>query len=326
MRADGARRHARGVIEVQHLTKSYGPTRAVDDLSFVVRPGKVTGFLGRNGAGKSTTLRLLLGLGVPDAGRALLFGKPYRELTDPLLHVGGLLEATSTQRTRSARHHLLWLARTHRIPPSRVREVLDMVGLSEAAERRSGGFSLGMSQRLGIAAALLGDPEVLLLDEPVNGLDPEGVRWLRNLLKERAAAGHTVLLSSHLMNEMAVTADQLVIIGHGRLLADMSLSDFTAEHCRSVVRVRSHEPGRLRGIVREAGAEAEPESGDTLRVTGMESRDVAKLARSHGIGVDELAAESTSLEEAFLEMTAREPGCSGGAGAALRGGGAHAAR
>lgn len=315
--------HARRVIEVQHLTKSYGSTRAVDDLSFVVRPGKVTGFLGPNGAGKSTTLRLLLGLGEPDAGRALLFGKPYRELSDPLLRVGGLLEAKSTQRTRSAYHHLLWLARTHRLPPSRVREVLDMVGLREVARRSSGGFSLGMSQRLGIAAALLGDPDVLLLDEPVNGLDPEGVHWLRNLLKERAAAGHTVLLSSHLMNEMAVTADHLIVIGRGRLLADSSLADFTAEHCRSVVRVRSHEPERLRVLLRESGAEAAPEPDGTLRVTGMESREVAKLARAHDIGFDELAGESTSLEEAFLEMTARETQFAAGSAAGSRKGARH---
>jgi ABC-2 type transport system ATP-binding protein len=311
------------VIEVQHLTKSYGPTRAVDDLSFAVRPGKVTGFLGPNGAGKSTTLRLLLGLGEPDSGRALLFGRPYRELTDPLLRVGGLLEAKSTQRSRSAYHHLLWLARTHRIPQSRVREVLEMVGLSDAARRSSGGFSLGMSQRLGLAAALLGDPEVLLLDEPVNGLDPEGVHWLRNLLKVRAAAGCTVLLSSHLMNEMAVTADHLVIIGRGRLLADTSLADFTAEHCRSVVRVRSHEPERLRGLLREQGAEAATEPDGALRVTGLESRDVAKLARAHDIGFDELAGESTSLEEAFLEMTAGDTQFTAGIGAGPRGGVSH---
>ncbi|UNZ17512.1 ATP-binding cassette domain-containing protein [Streptomyces sp. 891-h] len=323
MCADRARGHARYVIEVQHLTKSYGPARAVDDLSFVVRPGKVTGFLGPNGAGKSTTLRLLLGLGEPDAGRALLFGKPYRELSDPLLRVGGLLEAGSTQRTRSAYHHLLWLAHTHRIPRSRVREVLEMVGLSDVAARASGGFSLGMSQRLGIAAALLGDPEVLLLDEPVNGLDPEGVHWLRNLLKERAAAGRTVLLSSHLMNEMAVTADHLVVIGRGRLLSDSSLADFTAEHCRSVVRVRAHEPERLRALLRESGAVAEIEPDGTLRVTGMESREVAKLARAHDIGFDELAGESTSLEEAFLEMTARETQFTAGSGFGLRGGAGH---
>ncbi len=313
------RRDPRSVIEVQHLTKCYGPTRAVDDLSFVVRPGKVTGFLGPNGAGKSTTLRLLLGLGRPDSGQALLFGKPYRELRDPLRHVGGLLEAKSTQRTRSAYHHLLWLARTHRIPEARVREVLAMVGLEEVAGRRTSGFSLGMEQRLGIAAALLGDPEILLLDEPVNGLDPEGVHWLRTLLKERAAAGRTVLLSSHLMNEMAVTADHLVIIGRGRLLADTSMEDFTSQHCRSVVRIRSYEPQRLCDVLRQAGAGAEEEPGGVLRVTGLESREVAQLARAHHIGYDELAGESTSLEEAFLEMTARAAQFTAGQGAGLDG-------
>ncbi|WP_171172138.1 ABC transporter ATP-binding protein [Streptomyces sp. I05A-00742] len=214
------------MIDVQQVTKRYGTTAALDGLSFQVRPGRVTGFLGPNGAGKSTTLRIALGLDRPCQGRVLFDGRPYGQLREPLRHVGALLQSGAVQGGRSAYHHLLWLARTQRIGPRRVREVLDLVGLEAAASRRAGGFSLGMTQRLGIAAALLGDPPVLLLDEPGNGLDPEGVRWLRTLLRGLAAEGRTVFVSSHLMGETALTADHLVVIGQGRLLADMPTADF----------------------------------------------------------------------------------------------------
>ncbi|MFF7457921.1 ABC transporter ATP-binding protein [Kitasatospora sp. NPDC008115] len=216
------------MIELRRLTKRYRDTVAVDGLTFTVHPGRVTGFLGPNGAGKSTTMRMMLGLDRPDEGDVRYDGKAYHELREPLRHVGALLEARAVQSSRTAYHHLLWLARTNRIGPTRVREVLAMVGLEPVSSRRAGGFSLGMSQRLGIAAALLGDPQVLLLDEPVNGLDPEGVRWIRTLLQELAAEGRTVLLSSHLMSEMAITADHLVVIGRGRLLADARMADFIA--------------------------------------------------------------------------------------------------
>jgi ABC-2 type transport system ATP-binding protein len=214
------------VIDLRQLTKHYGSTVAVDGLTFTVEPGRVTGFLGPNGAGKSTTMRMLLGLDRPTRGEALFGGKPYRDLPEPLRHVGALLDANATQPGRTARNHLSWLARTNRIPLRRVEEVLDVVGLHAVAGRRTRGFSLGMAQRLGIAAALLGDPEVLLLDEPVNGLDPEGVRWIRTLLRTFAAEGRTVFVSSHLMSEMAVTADHLVVIGRGRLLADTDVAEF----------------------------------------------------------------------------------------------------
>lgn len=228
-RADGLAppmRHRRAVIEIQELTKRYGDTVAVDDLTFSVQPGKVTGFLGPNGAGKSTTLRIALGLGRPTHGRVLLNGRPYRQLREPLRMVGALLDAKAAQRSRTAYHHLLWLARTHRLGRRRVREVLALTGLEPAASRRAGGLSLGTAQRLGIAAALLGDPEILLLDEPANGLDPEGMHWIRTLVRQLAAEGRTVLVSSHLMGEMAITADRLIVIGRGRLLANSSVAEF----------------------------------------------------------------------------------------------------
>jgi ABC-2 type transport system ATP-binding protein len=218
------------MIEVQNLRKVYGRVTAVDDLTFTVRPGRVTGFLGANGAGKSTTMRMMLGLDRPTGGRALIDGRHYRQLREPLRRVGALLEAKATNNGRRAYHHLLWLAQTNRIPEARVREVLAVVGLADAARKRTGTYSLGMSQRLGLAAALLGDPPVLLLDEPVNGLDPEGIRWIRNLMKDLAAEGRTVFVSSHIMAEMALTADHLVVIDRGRLVADTSTRSFIGEH------------------------------------------------------------------------------------------------
>ncbi len=294
------------MIEVRELSKRYGATLAVDGLDFAVRPGRVTGFLGPNGAGKSTTLRLLLGLDHPDRGRALIDGRPYGELHQPLRHVGALLESGGLQRGRTARHHLAWLARSNRLGRRRVDEVLALVGLEAAADRRARGYSLGMCQRLGIAAALLGDPATLLLDEPVNGLDPEGVRWIRTLLRDLAAEGRTVLLSSHLMNEMAITADHLVVIGRGRLLADTSMADFIARHCTPAVRVRTPEPERLAALLAANGTPAERLPGGGLNVPGeaVSASDVGRLAAEHGITLDELATEKDSLEDAFLRLTA----------------------
>ena len=241
------------MIEVRALTKRFGTKVAVDDLSFQVAPGRVTGFLGPNGAGKSTTMRLILGLDRADGGTATIDGQAYRDLPDPLRTVGALLEARSVHTGRSARNHLLFLAQTQGLPARRVDEMLEMVGLTDVASKRAGGFSLGMSQRLGIAAALLGDPRVLLLDEPVNGLDPEGVLWVRNLMKHLAGQGRTILVSSHLMNEMAVTADHLVVIGRGRLIADASTSEVIARGTEKSVRVRTPDPDRLAGLIEAEG-------------------------------------------------------------------------
>ncbi|MBA9006567.1 ABC transporter ATP-binding protein [Thermomonospora cellulosilytica] len=292
------------MIEVHDLTKRYGRRLAVDGLSFRVRPGRVTGFLGPNGAGKSTTMRMILGLDRPTAGTALIDGRPYRELAEPLRRVGALIEAGGAHRGRRARHHLLWLARSNRIPAARVREVIELTGLEPAAGRRAGGFSLGMAQRLGIAAALLGDPPVLLFDEPVNGLDPEGVRWMRGLLRSLAAEGRTVLVSSHLMAEMAVTADHLVVIGRGRLLADLPKDDFVERHCRSYVRVRTPEPERMLDALARAGVAARTGPDGALEVTGADTAAVGELAAAHGLAVHEIGRTSASLEEAFMRITA----------------------
>jgi ABC-2 type transport system ATP-binding protein len=324
------------MIEVRDLTKRYGPKVAVDHLSFTVEPGRVTGFLGPNGAGKSTTMRLVLGLDHPNAGSATINGKPYHELPRPLRTVGALLEAKSVHGGRSARNHLTFLAQTQGLPRRRVDEVLGLVGLLEVANKRSKGFSLGMSQRLGIAAALLGDPEVLLLDEPVNGLDPEGVLWIRNLMKQLAAEGRTILVSSHLMNEMAVTADHLIVIGRGRLIIESSTEDVIARSADKSVRVRSPEAERLAKLIEAAGgtaaagdkaaaggsagsgstaaagtfspavaAEAAPANGNgagLLTVTGLDAARIGELAASAQIVLHELTPLA-SLEEAFMELT-----------------------
>ncbi|MGW4898367.1 ATP-binding cassette domain-containing protein [Kitasatospora sp. NPDC004240] len=291
------------MIELQRLTKRYRDTLAIDGLTFTVRPGRVTGFLGPNGAGKSTTLRMMLGLDRPDEGHVRYDGTAYHRLREPLRHVGALLDAGAVQSSRTAYHHLLWLARSNRIGRARVREVLAVVGLESVASRRAGGFSLGMGQRLGIAAALLGDPRVLLLDEPVNGLDPEGVRWIRALLRGLAAEGRTVLVSSHLMGEMAVTADHLVVIGRGRLLADSSTDDFIADHCRPQVLVRTSEPDRLLGVLNRAGLTAHQEERDAVVVDGAGTEQVGRIAAGAGIVLGELATRTASLEDAFLRLT-----------------------
>jgi ABC-2 type transport system ATP-binding protein len=292
------------VIEARHLSKRYGPRLAVDDLSFGLEPGKVTGFLGPNGAGKSTTIRLLLGLDRPDQGKARIGGRPYRDLRFPLCAAGALLEVQAVHPGRSARNHLRCLALTHGLPPRRVDEVIALTGLGSVARKRVGGFSLGMRQRLGIAAALLGDPQALLLDEPVNGLDPEGVLWIRTLMKQLAAEGRTVLVSSHLMNEMAVTADHLIVIGRGRLLADCPVAEFTGRHSGQHVLVRTPDAARLAGVVTSEGGRAEPGADGALSITGMPARRIAELAARAGIAVYELTPQRASLEQAFMELTA----------------------
>jgi len=297
------------MIEARDLTKRYGDKLAVDHLSFTVWPGTVTGFLGPNGAGKSTTMRLALGLDQPTAGTVTINGRRYRDLPQPLRMVGALLEARSVHTGRSAYNHLLFLAQTQGLPRSRVDEVLRLVGLQDVARKRAGGFSLGMSQRLGIAAAMLGDPQVLLLDEPVNGLDPEGVLWIRNLVKQLAAEGRTVFVSSHLMNEMAVTADQLIVIGRGRLIAASSTQDFIERSSERSVLVRSPDAARLAELVAAAGGTAVPgmsgpDEADALRVTGLPAPRIGELAASAAIVLHELTPQLASLEEAFMELTA----------------------
>ncbi|MFZ0167440.1 MAG: ATP-binding cassette domain-containing protein, partial [Trebonia sp.] len=289
------------VIEVDRLTKRFGPVTAVDDLSFTVRPGTVTGFLGPNGAGKTTTLRVLLGLEAPTSGTALIGGRRYQEFVRPLHQVGSLLDATALPAGRAAWFHLLALAQSNGIGERRVREVLELTGLESVAARRTGEFSLGMKQRLGIAAALLADPPVLLLDEPVNGLDPEGIRWIRLLLRAMAAEGRTIVVSSHLMNEMAQTADRLIVIGRGRLLADTSTAQFVSRTGQDVL-VQSPGVAELAGLLAAAGAVVTPE-GDGLAVTGMAADAIGDLAARHGIAVHQLITRHASLEEAYLDLT-----------------------
>jgi ABC-2 type transport system ATP-binding protein len=291
------------MIEASGLSKRYGATLAVDDLSFTVPPGQVTGFLGPNGAGKSTTMRLILGLDAPEAGSVTVNGRPYASYRRPLLQAGALLEANAFHGGRSAYHHLLCLAYSNGISRSRVGQVLELVGLSGAARRRAGGFSLGMAQRLGIAAALLGDPPVLLLDEPVNGLDPDGVRWIRTLLKSLAAQGRTVLLSSHLMSEMAMTADRLIIIGRGRLIVQTTIEDFLASGSGSYVRVRSPQAGALAALLTARGAGVAGQSGDALRITGVSAEAVGELVREGGFTLAELSVHQATLEDRYMELT-----------------------
>ena len=291
------------MIEVEGLTKRYKDTVAVDDLSFAIRPGQVTGFLGPNGSGKSTTMRMIMGLDAPDAGQARINGVPYRQLGIPLREVGALLEAKAIHPGRSAFNHLRYLAVSNDLPTSRVEEVLGLVGLTEVARKRVGTFSLGMGQRLGIAAALLGDPGVLLFDEPINGLDPEGILWVRNLLKGLAAEGRTVLVSSHLMSEMALTADHLVVIGRGRLLSTGSVAEFIAESSQQFVRVRSPRADDLQRALVARGATVAREADGALTVSGLTLEVIGDVAGAAGAYLHELSLQSASLEEAFMEMT-----------------------
>ncbi|MGW5351958.1 ABC transporter ATP-binding protein [Streptomyces sp. NPDC004031] len=292
------------MIELQGLTKRYGDKTAVDHLTFTVRPGVVTGFLGPNGAGKSTTMRMMLGLDSPTSGDVRIDGKHYAQLSEPLKHIGALLDAKSIHGGRTAYNHLLCIAQSNRIPTRRVSEVLETVGLTAVARKRSKGFSLGMGQRLGIAAALLGDPEILMFDEPVNGLDPEGIHWIRNLMKGLAAQGRTVFVSSHLMSEMALTAEHLIVIGRGRLLADTSMADFIERNSRSYVRMRTPQPERLKDLLAEAGIAATTAADGAFEVTGAESAQLGELAAKHQLVLHELSPQRASLEEAFMQLTA----------------------
>jgi ABC-2 type transport system ATP-binding protein len=291
------------MIEARGLTKHYGSTRAVDDLSFTVRPGTVTGFLGPNGAGKTTTMRLILGLDYATKGTVTVAGKPYPRLASPMRQVGALLDANAVHGGRSARKHLLCLAQTNGISGRRVDEVLAMVGLTDVAKKRSKGFSLGMRQRLGIAAALLGDPPVLIFDEPVNGLDPEGILWIRTLARRLAAEGRTVFVSSHLMSEMEHTADHLIVIGRGRVIADCSMAEFIARSSGQAVLIRTPQPDALARAVTAAGGTASGDEGG-LRVRGLTEDQVAEIAFTRGIRVHHLAPSRVSLEQAFMELTA----------------------
>jgi len=294
------------MIEARHLTKRYGKIVAVDEVSFVVRPGRVTGFLGPNGAGKSTTMRMILGLDAPSSGSVLIDGRPYGELADPLRSVGALLDAKAIVGGRSAANHLEWLADSNDVPRHRVGEVLDIVGLSDVAGKRVGTFSLGMNQRLGIAAALLGDPHTVMFDEPINGLDPDGILWIRNLMKSLAAEGRTVFLSSHLMSEMAQTADHLLVIGRGRIMADASTEDFVNRHSAATVRARALEPRELADALALRGATVELSADGALVVSGLGTAEIGGVASAHGITLYELAVQGASLEEAFFDLTRDE--------------------
>jgi ABC-2 type transport system ATP-binding protein len=292
------------MIEAFELTKRFGSALAVDGLTFTARPGVVTGFLGPNGAGKSTTMRMILGLDRPTAGRVTVIGRPYGSLHRPLHQVGAVLDVRAMHGGRSAYDHLLCLAQSNGIGRARVREVLDLVGLGGVGRRRAGKFSLGMSQRLGLAAALLGDPPTLICDEPVNGLDPDGILWIRTLLRGLAAQGRTVFVSSHLMSETALTADHLIVIAQGKLLADASTADVIAGSAGSYVLVRTPQADKLRDLIRQSGATVSSDAGDTaLRVTGMSRDAIGDLAARYGITVHELTPHNASLEAAYMELT-----------------------
>jgi len=292
------------MIEARGLTKRYGDTLAVDDLSFTVEPGKITGFLGPNGAGKTTTMRLILGLDHPTSGTVTVNGQPFDRLAYPMHEVGALLDAKAVHGGRSAYHHLQCLAETNNLPRRRVDETLALVGLGEVARKRSKGFSLGMGQRLGIAAALLGDPAILMFDEPVNGLDPEGILWIRNLMKTLAAEGRTIFVSSHLMSEMENTADHLLVIGRGRLISDCTVAEFIAANSRQSVRVRTPQPAALATVLATAGGTVREDGDGLMIVQGLDVAAVGDLAFENGVRLHELAPAQASLEQAFMELTA----------------------
>lgn len=311
------------MIEVQGLTKQYRSVRAVDDLTFSVKPGVVTGFLGPNGAGKSTTMRMILGLDRPTAGTATIDGKAYAELDKPLHKVGALLDAKAVHPNRSAANHLKWIAHSNGIPAKRVDEVLDLVGLTDVAGKKAGGFSLGMGQRLGLASALLGDPEVLILDEPVNGLDPEGIRWVRSLVRALAAEGRSVLVSSHLLSEMALTADHLVVIGRGKLIADQPTREFVKDNSMASVVVRSEYLDALGNALDEESIAytkgQDAEGRDIFTIANQTSDLIGNLAYSVGVPLTELSEKQASLEDAFMELTAESVQYRGGAEPAEQG-------
>ena len=291
------------MIEVTGLTKRYGDKTAVNDLTFTVKPGIVTGFLGPNGAGKSTTMRMIAGLDAPTAGSVLVNGRPYKDARAPMAELGTLLEAKAVHTSRSAFNHLLALAQTNGVPKSRVSELIDLVGLGEVARKRAGGFSLGMGQRLGIASALLGDPQTIVLDEPINGLDPEGILWVRNLLKGLAAEGRTVFVSSHLMSEMSQTAEHLIVIGRGELIADVDEADFVAMASTNVVLVRSPQASELRDLLIGPDVSVSSLEAGLLEVHGLSAEQIGDVAFEHQLRLHGLAVQEASLEEAFMEMT-----------------------
>ncbi len=291
------------MIDVSNLSKSFGNTKAIDGLSFQVQPGQITGFLGPNGSGKSTTMRIIMGLDWPDAGQALINGRPFAKLTNPLYEVGALLDARAFHGGRSAYNHLLYLAQSNHIPPKRVDEVLELVGLSSVARKKAGTFSMGMGQRLGIASALLGDPGILLFDEPVNGLDPEGILWVRNFLKSLASQGRTVLVSSHLMSEMALTADSVVVIGRGRLIDSAPIDQFIGRSTQSFVIVKTPDSSSLQDILRQNGASVKARDDGSLEVTNMNCPQVGELAASNSLVLHELYLHEPSLESAYMELT-----------------------
>jgi ABC-2 type transport system ATP-binding protein len=292
------------MIEAEGLSKRYGDTLAVDNLTFSVAPGKITGFLGPNGAGKTTTMRMILGLDRPTAGRVTVDGKPFDQADQPMRRVGALLDAKAVHGGRSAYNHLLCLAESNNLPRRRVDEVLALVGLAEVARKRSKGFSLGMGQRLGIAAALLGDPQILMFDEPVNGLDPEGILWIRNLMKALAAEGRTIFVSSHLMSEMENTADHLLVIGRGRLIADCTIEEFIAANSQRTVRVRTPQPDLLAKLVTAAGAGVREGDDGSIVISGLDPDQVGDLAYDNQVRLHELSPVHASLEQAFMELTA----------------------
>jgi ABC-2 type transport system ATP-binding protein len=294
------------MIEVKDVTKRYGETTAVSELTFTVRPGIVTGFLGPNGSGKSTTMRLILGLDAPTEGEIRVNGKHYVDFPAPLHEVGALLEARSVHPGRSAYNHLLAQAQTHGIPRRRVDELIDLVGIQSVAKKRVGTFSLGMSQRLGIAAALLGDPEVVMFDEPINGLDPDGIRWMRGLMKTLAAEGRTVFLSSHLMSEMALTADHLIVIGRGRLITDVSVEDFISQHSRHLVVVRSPQAARLVELIAGPNVTTEVVGPGAFESEGLTAEQIGTTAAANNIVLYELAPRQASLEDAYMTLTRGE--------------------
>jgi ABC-2 type transport system ATP-binding protein len=292
------------MIEAEGLSKRYGDTLAVDSLSFSVAPGKITGFLGPNGAGKTTTMRLILGLDRPTAGQVTINGKPFRQADQPMRQVGALLDAKAMHGGRSAYNHLLCVAQSNNLPRRRVDEVLGLVGLTGVAGKRSKGFSLGMGQRLGIAGALLGDPQILMFDEPVNGLDPEGILWIRNLMKALAAEGRTVFVSSHLMSEMENTADHLLVIGRGKLIADCTVAEFIAANSHETVRVRTPQPDLLTKLVAAAGGTVREDGDGWMVITGLDTSRVGDLAYDNAVRLHELSPVHASLEQAFMELTA----------------------
>jgi ABC-2 type transport system ATP-binding protein len=290
-------------IDVIGVRKRFGPTVALDGMSFTVRPGQITGFVGPNGAGKSTTMRVVLGLDTADEGQALIGGKPYASLRHPMNHIGALLDAGALQPSRTARNHLLWLAHSHRLPAQRVDEVLQLIGLPEAGRRKAGGFSLGMRQRLGIAAALLGDPPVLMLDEPFNGLDPEGIVWMRGFLRSLARQGRAVLVSSHLMSELQDTADHLVVVGRGRVVADASVAQLLAVASNGRVTLRTSARTQAMTVLAKAGATVSSTGPDTLTVAGLAAQRVVELLNENAVPFSEVSSHRATLEEAYMELT-----------------------